>query len=90
MDIIQIDSLEIMRKLLPLVDIYVDEECREMHYRFKQEASARHYEDVANRLIIANALPLVAEVALWSAYGVVFEANLIITYAPEMEDHPCY
>lgn len=88
MDILQINSLEIMRKLLPLADVYVEE--KEMRYRFKREASARHYEDIANRLIIANGLPLVAEVAIWSHGSIIFEANLIISFAPEMESLPCY
>lgn len=90
MCIIEIDHLETMRRLLPLTKVYVDPDGKEMRYKFRKEGTAKYFEATANRLIIANHLPLVADVAVWSIGGYVFETNLIIRYAPEFEDHPCY
>lgn len=82
------DHLETLRKLLPLIDVYVEE--TQMRYYFRTEEMAKKYEDLANRLIIDNKLPLVSEVAIWSRNGYVFEVNLVINYAPQMETISCY
>lgn len=77
------DKLEILRKLLPLKNVIVYED--EMHYIFRTEGAARHYEKIACQLILAHQLPLVTDIAIWRCSGALREANLCVSYAPEME-----
>ena len=79
--IAKMDALEEFRRLLPLTNIVQYDE--EIHYRFKREASAKHFEKIAIDVILRKGMPLVATVETWSCAGVVFEVNLVISMAPE-------
>lgn len=77
----KIDALDTFRKLLPLSNLVQYD--GEIRYRFKREASARHFEQIALDKMLNHGLPLVAEVEVWESGGVVFEVNLVVSMAPE-------
>jgi hypothetical protein len=75
------DHFETFRRLFPASRIVVLEDA--MHYRFRNQVTARYFEQLAQEIIIANKLPLVAALGIWSAGGVVFEMSMEVKAVPE-------
>lgn len=75
------DHLETFRRLFPASMIVVLDDA--MHYRFRNKVTALYFEQLAQEIIIANGLPLVAALGIWSVGGVVFEMSLEVKAVPE-------
>lgn len=75
------DHLEAFRRLFPASRIVVLEDS--MHYRFRNQVTAKYFEQLAQEIIIANSLPLTAALGVWSAGGVVFEMSMEVKAVPE-------
>jgi len=75
------DHLETFRRLFPASRIVVLEDA--MHYRFRNQVTAKYFEQLAQEIIIANKLPLTAVLGIWSAGGVIFEMSMEVKAVPE-------
>lgn len=75
------NHLETFRRLFPASRIVVLEDA--MHYRFRNQVTAKYFEQLAQEIILANGLPLTAALGIWSAGGVVFEMSMEVKAVPE-------
>lgn len=76
-----ISPLEQFQKLFPVTRLEVFED--ELHYRFRSQTTGKYFDDYAQRIIIENKLPIVAELEIWSTRGYVHEISLVVKMAPE-------
>lgn len=76
-----ISPLEQFQRLFPVTRLEAFE--GELHYRFKNPITGRYFEDYAQRIIIENKLPVVADLEVWSSGGYVHEISLVVKMAPE-------
>lgn len=75
------DHLELFRTLFPLSNVVVNEE--DMRYRLSR-TTVRHFYKMAQKIIAANHLRVVANLDIWSMGGYIRKIDLRIEYAPEM------
>lgn len=72
---------ETFRRLFPTTNVIVDE--TEMRYRFRNPVTAKYFESMAQEIILANGLPLVAALNIWKSGGVINEICLVVEEVPE-------
>lgn len=88
MELIIEKSLEAFRQIFPLIQLQADDDS--LRYVL-QKGRTEFYENLANRVIFTNNLPLEANVLTWSsARRGVFEITLEIKMVEEAEFTPCY
>lgn len=82
-------AFEVFKKQFPLIRVVADDDG--LRYVLRAGTRPAFYEDLANRVIIANALPLEANLLTWSsARRGIFETTLEIKMVEEAEFTPCY
>lgn len=68
---------------VPCLDVHVDSTGKTMKYRMRGLKNVANYLRRAEVLIAVSGLPLSVKRHTWAIGEVVFEDNLIITYAPQ-------
>lgn len=75
------DIFDQFRKLFPLSKVIVND--TDMRYRFRNLVTAQYFESLAQQIILANGLPVTAELEVWKKNGVVFEMQIVVEMVPE-------
>lgn len=78
----QDEAMDAFRSCFRLVAEFVEADGKTMVYRFKSEAMANIWKANAVAVIIANKLPLFAEVNVWKSGSLVHDVSLKIIYKP--------
>lgn len=69
------------RRLFPMTDVTVSE--KDMRYSFRSKVTARYFNSLAQEIILANGLPLVADLEVWRRNGKIVAMYLVVELVPE-------